>query len=93
MEFVALKIDSPEWEYMWDWVANHPINKGIENPSLALNTDVNEGWQYMGSRRQNKIVIHELRHRCHPYSQKREDLKLRASENMNDNDIQLVKRM
>lgn len=64
MNLVLIKIGSKEWEEMWDWVANHPINKGIDNPSLALNGT--EGWQYTGSFKQGDRVLSGFRHRYHP---------------------------
>lgn len=64
MEFVLIKINSPEWETMWNWVAAHPINQGIDDPSTALNEG--ESWQYMGSYKQGTKVISSFRHRIHP---------------------------
>lgn len=64
MELVLIEIDSAEWNYMWNWLASHPINEGIENPSLALNDG--EAWQYMGSYKQGDRVLSQFRHRNHP---------------------------
>jgi len=64
MELVLLKIGSAEWEYAWEWLANHPINEGLEDPSTATNE--NESWMYMGSYKQKDKVISEFRHRNHP---------------------------
>lgn len=88
MEMVLIKPNSNEWEFMWEWVANHPINKDIENPSVALNPENNECWQYMGSYAYNNITIHEFRHRAHPTTEQREYLKLYASENFNEQDVE-----
>jgi hypothetical protein len=66
MELILLKQDSPAWNYAWDWIANHPINEGLDNPSLAINKD--EAWQYMGSFKEGDRVVSEFRHRCHPYN-------------------------
>jgi hypothetical protein len=64
MEFILLKIDSEAWTEIWTWLENHPINEGIENPSLALNDT--QGWQYTGSLKQGERVISSFRHRNHP---------------------------
>jgi len=86
MEFILIKEDSTEWNYMWEWLANHPINQGIDNPSLALNEG--EGWAYMGSWKQGQRVIHTLRHRYHPATEKMEALSVEASKDMNDEMIE-----
>lgn len=64
MKYVLLKQESKDWEIMWNWLAVHPINEGIENPSLALNQE--EAWQYMGSYKSGDKLISEFRHRLHP---------------------------
>ena len=64
MELVVIKQGSPEWEFMWDWLTNHPINAGLEEPQVAENKG--EAWQYMGSFKNKDKVISEFRHRCHP---------------------------
>jgi hypothetical protein len=86
MEMVLIKQDSQEWERMWEMVSNHPINEGIEHPSIAMNNG--EGWQYMGSFKQSNRIIHEFRHRFHPKFQRREYLKFSASDNITDDDIE-----
>jgi hypothetical protein len=88
MEMVLIKKDSQEWNNMWDKLANHPINEGIEEPSLAINES--EAWQYMGSFRQDTRVIHEFRHRNHPKFNRREYLKFNSSETFSDDDIEKV---
>lgn len=72
MEFVLLKIGSPEWEELWQWLASHPINQGLTEPSVALNE--NEAWQYTGTYKQGKIGISDLRHRNHPVTNRIEVL-------------------
>lgn len=64
MELVLIEPNSPEWEFMWNWLSSHPLNEGIEDPSTALNDG--EAWQYMGSYKQKDKVISEFRHRNHP---------------------------
>jgi hypothetical protein len=64
MEMILIKENSSEWHSMWSWLETHPINEGLEAPSIATNDG--ESWQYMGSYRQKDITIHEFRHRKHP---------------------------
>ncbi len=64
MELLLIKPNSTEWEFMWEWLEKHPINEGLEEPSLALNN--NEGWQYVGSYKHNNTVISSFRHKSHP---------------------------
>jgi hypothetical protein len=86
MEMVLIKDGSQEWERMWDMVANHPINEGIEHPSIALNNG--EGWQYMGSYRQDNRIIHEFKHRKHQRFGRIENIKFMASDKITDDDIE-----
>lgn len=86
MELVLLVIDSPEWEYAWNWVAEHPINNGLEEPSVALNNG--QTWEYMGSYKQGSRVIHSFRHRMHPVTHKVEELNLMASPDFGPEQIQ-----
>ena len=51
----------PEWEYMWEELAKHPVNAGRSQPTQCLNEG--EVWQYMGSDERG----HSFRHRCHPH--------------------------
>lgn len=88
MEMVLIKPESQEWNYMWDWLAQHPINEGIEHPSIALNMEYGEAWQYMGSFKQDNRIIHEFRHRAHPTDNQRHYIKFKASENITDDDIE-----
>jgi hypothetical protein len=85
MEFVIIEIGSKEWEYMWEWLANHPINEGLEQPSVALNEG--ESWQYMGSYKQNDKVIHQMRHRLHPVTQRVEQINLNCSDEFTNDQI------
>ena len=85
MELVIIEMDSPEWDIMWNWLAEHPINKDLDNPSLAINNG--EVWQYMGSYKLKNKVIHNLRHRSHPLTNRVENLSLNASETFDINQI------
>jgi hypothetical protein len=89
MELVLIKPESNEWNYMWDWLASHPLNKDLSDPSTAMSED-QEVWQYMGSFRQNNQTIHEFRHRNHPVTKQREYLKVMCTQTMSDEDIEKV---
>jgi hypothetical protein len=86
MELVLIKPESNEWEYMWDWLANHPINDGIENPSLALHE--NQAWEYMGSFKEKERIIHTFRHRHHPVTSGVKELKVSGSSSFKEEDIE-----
>jgi hypothetical protein len=88
MDMIIIKKDSNEWNHMWEWVAAHPLNEGLDNTSLAMNDG--EGWQYMGSFRQEDRVIHEFRHRNHPRTQQREFIKLLTTNIVVADDIDKV---
>jgi len=78
MELVLIEPNSPEWDYMWNWLAEHPINKDIAEPTLAMNEG--EGWQYVGSFKQDTRIIHEFRHRKHPKTGLIQNLKVSGSD-------------
>lgn len=89
MEMLLIKNGSPEWERMWQKLADHPINKGLEEPTVALNPDNGEVWQYMGSFREGGHTIHEMRHRSHPNDNGERYLyKFAASSEISDDDIE-----
>jgi len=75
MEFVILKKDTPEWDYIWNWLASHPINEGLEEPSVALYQG--EGWQYLGSYKKGNTIISDFRHRFHPLTNRTEILSVK----------------
>lgn len=85
MELVIIKEGSNEWNYIWDYIAKHPINEGVDNPKVALNND--EAWQYMGSYKQDNKVIHTARHRSHPKTNNRYNLTFAASNDFNEEEI------
>jgi hypothetical protein len=64
MDFILIKMTSPKWDEMWDWVASHPINQGLEEPSVALNEGYS--WEYMGTYLQGNKAVSEFLHRQHP---------------------------
>ena len=64
MELVLIKIGCPDWDIMWEWIAAHPINDGLEDRSTALYEG--EAWQYTGSYKQGNKLISSFRHRNHP---------------------------
>ena len=67
MDFILIKQDSTEWDYMWNWLEEHPINKGLDEPKTALNNGFE--WEYMGSYMEGKKILHEFKHRQHPLTQ------------------------
>lgn len=86
MEMIIIKQDSPEYNFMWGWIAAHPINKGLTDPMEAFNDG--EAWQYMGTYKQGPRAVHEFRHRNHPSNNDRVNLKVSASDTMNEEDIE-----
>jgi len=92
MEMILIKVDSNEWNYMWEWLASHPLNDGLKDPSIAINELNNEVWKYMGSFRQGDKVVHEFKHHSHPLTGEEYTLKVSGSSNMSDDDIE-VKRL
>ena len=91
MEFILIKRDSPEWDYMWNWLAQHPLNEGSENPTEMDN--LGEIWEYMGSYKRGNEVFHEMRHRNHPRTSKMETLVLKASDAFTEEQIQVSKKI
>ena len=83
MELILIKQSSKEWEYLWGWISEHPLNKGLENPMDAPDNETGFMWEYMGSFKQKERVIHEMRHLHHPLTKKIESLKLNSSKNFN----------
>lgn len=88
MDIVIVEQGSPEWEFIWDYVAKHPINEGIEEPKIAFNQG--EQFQYMGSYRQGNKVVHSVRHRSHPRDNQRKDINFYASDKFNSEQISKV---
>lgn len=86
MELILIEIGSPEWDFIWNWLASHPINKDLPEPSVALNEG--EAWQYMGSYRQGERILHSFRHRCHPKTSNVMTLSVHASPNITPEQIQ-----
>ena len=85
MELILVEPNSPEWDYMWKFIAEHPINKDIPEPTTAFNNG--ESWQYMGSYMEGKRVVHAFRHRCHPVGDSLRTCNVAASEGFNDSQI------
>lgn len=61
------KPDTPAWDAMWAWLAAHPINAGQSEPTVAMNDEYGECWQYMGT----YGGFDEFRHRAHPRNNQR----------------------
>jgi len=85
MNLVIIKEGSNEWNYIWDYIAKHPINEGVDDPKVALNND--EAWQYMGSYKQDNKVIHEVIHNNHPKTNRKHKLVFYSSNNIDDMEI------
>lgn len=66
MDFVLIKTNSPKWEEIWEWVAGHNINQGLEIPSEALNEGF--AWEYRGTYVNGKEAVSEFLHRHHPHT-------------------------
>jgi len=62
--------EHPEWGHMWELLAQHRINAGLDEPRSADNGD--ESWEYMGSSIYDGQPKHAFRHRCHPNTQRPE---------------------
>lgn len=86
MELVLIKQGTSEWNWMWEWLAVHPLNEGIEEPSIATNNG--ESWQYMGSFQQGIRVLHTFRHRQHPRYNKVETVSVSASKTLTSDQIE-----
>lgn len=79
MKLILLKPSSPEWDFAWEWVANHPLNEGIDDPSTCLNEG--EAWQYMGSYwNESDKLISTFRHRNHPRTNELQNLSIEHKE-------------
>jgi hypothetical protein len=85
MELAIIEIGSTEWNKMWDWLASHPINEGLTEPSVATNNG--ESWQYVGSYKQGERVIHSFRHRNHPTTNTLQNLSVAASNELTKEQI------
>jgi hypothetical protein len=89
MWFVLIKEKSPEWDYIWDWLKNHPINKDFEAKTTVENKG--EVWQYLGSYCNDLSelkMVHTFRHRAHPKVDKPIEIVLRSSDNLTHDQIQ-----
>ena len=87
MEMIIFKEGSNSYNLMWDWIKNHPINAGIENPEIAYNDG--DTWQHMGSFRQGDRTISEFRHRKHPSTDDRVNLKFSHPNIVPEEDIEV----
>ena len=87
MDIILLKQNGVEWDAMWNFVANHPINEGLVEPRIAMNEG--EAWQYMctyTNKERNKF-IHELRHKNHPNTNGVYFIKFNSENKISDEDI------
>lgn len=90
MKAIFIKVNSPEWEFIWNWLSNHPLNKDNTNPRECENNG--EVWQYMGSFANSLTLlddcVHEFRHRSHPLTGERRTLSVQASKDMKLEDVE-----
>ena len=86
MNLILIKANSPEWDFMWKWLEEHPISKDIIEPSVALNEG--EAWQYMGSWQQGDRAIHSFRHRNHPVTKSIQTVSVQASKDLTQDQIE-----
>ena len=69
---LLIRENSPTWNEMWEWVAKHPMNEDIFEPSVAFNELNDECWEYIGTFKSqlgsfvDGRVVSEFRHRSHP---------------------------
>lgn len=70
---------SREWASMWNKLAKEPINKGLEEPTVAFEPEWGEAWQYMGSHKAGRTWWHEFRHRLHPVANERVYVRIKAN--------------
>lgn len=85
MEFVLLDLESKEISYLWSYLELHPLNEGIDEPSVALHEG--ESWNYMGTFINKDKVIHTLRHLNHPRYNRIETISVRASSGFTQDQI------
>ena len=69
--------ESREWKTMWNRLARHRLNKGLEDPASAEN--YGEVWEYMESRKGIFRYTHVFRHRLHPKTQSAKRLEIKSS--------------
>jgi len=92
MHFIIVEVGSKEWEHIWKWLENHPLNEGLENKASAPNEG--EEWEYMGSYlNSDGKCLHSVRHRFHPTSKRKEDLTLHASDEFSEEQIKVKKKL
>ena len=85
---VLIRIGCNEWHYMWNWLKAHPLNVNYEDPYTVMHPETKECWQYMGSYKNGNRVLHELRHRNHPLTNKTEKVSVMASKDFTDEEIE-----
>ncbi len=66
-----------EYDYMWDKLAKHPLNRDDEIPHMCENGG--ETWQYMGTYETDLKISHQFRHRRHPKTSDRQYIYIEAS--------------
>lgn len=77
----------PEYDYMWNKIASHPVNEGLAEPTTAEHSVTYDAWEYMETLLTNRRffglvggnAIHKFRHRNHPKTNTAIHLKVPAS--------------
>ena len=85
MELVLLKSDSATYLKAWKFVEEHPMNSGLDNPTVAMNES--EAWNYIGSFLQGNKLISEFRHRNHPITNTIVKLSVLADNDFDESEI------
>lgn len=76
MELLLIKENSPEWQKMWEWIAQHPLNINLTPQQL-------NSWQYTGSLRQDNKTLHQFKRGTR-------SLIVACSPNMSNDDIHKI---
>jgi hypothetical protein len=85
---IHVECDSAEWNYMWESLGKHEMNKGIFEPDVAL-YDHNV-WYYLGTEIVHDEptfdkfglfrIQHIFHHHCHPKTKRQEYLRIPPSQ-------------
>jgi len=59
-----VKESTNEWDYMWNKLAENPMNSGFSDPKSCENDC--ECWQYMDTSNYDGNIQHCFRHKNHP---------------------------
>lgn len=82
---LILLTQGKEWDMIWDWLAKHPINENVPDPTLGLHNGY--AWEYMGTYHHRDRYLHNFRHKCHPLTNGLKELVLTGSEYIDPDEI------